>query len=382
VLFDDKTRTFQGPRSYIESLWKYVDRSARVETGRVRAFLNHWIAEYPEGSRGELISRFKAGDDRGFTSATFEVVLFALLRSTGWSITVHPDLKNGTGAHPDFLATSSQEESVYIEAVIASEFSKAEISARKRADVVLDAIERVNSPDFFLDVDAEGHPDRPPNGKCLRSALEKWLTSLDPDAVTELTAEKGSSELPSMKWEKKGWQITFRAIPKMPEERGKGQRVICALHEGGRFVNSWEPIRDAVKAKGNRYGDLDHPLIVAVNVDAIDVDEFDEMQGLFGEEAYVSGVGDPYPTEMRRKPTGAWYGPKGPQYTRVTATWLFRNLNVWNLATPANTLYFNPWAQRSIPKSFALFNHARAENDRMQWTAGHSLGQILGLPME
>jgi hypothetical protein len=85
---------------------------------------------------------------------------------------------------------------------------------------------------------------------------------------------------------------------------------------------------------------------------------------------------------MRRKPNGAWHGPNGPQYTRVSGSWLFGNLNVWNILSRANTLYFNPWGTRPIPEVFSLLNRARPEGEKMRWTDGKSLGQILGLSAE
>jgi len=340
------------------------------------------MVDYPAELRDELTSRFKSGDHRAFSSATFELVLFALLRSTGCSIVVHPHLNNGTGQHPDFLVTARGGESAYVEAVIASEFSEADISARKRTDVVLNAIENMDSPNFFLGINAEGHPERPPNGRSLRAALGKWLASLDPDVVATRLLEEGSGALPTFEWEQDGWRINIEAIPKKPEKRGLGQRIIGSLFGGVRFVNSWEPIRDAVKAKGNHYSELDRPLVVAVNVDAGHVDRIDEMQGLFGEEEYVFRRGDPSPPDMRRRPNGAWFGPNGPQYTRVSGAWIFENLNPWNLVTRSNTLYFNPWAERPIPALFTLFNHARAADEKMQWISGQAIGGLLGLPVE
>jgi hypothetical protein len=164
---------------------------------------------------------------------------------------------------------------------LASEHSEADISARKRTDVVLNAIEKIDSPNFFLGVNAEGHPHKPPSGKRLGSKLEQWLSSLDPDAIAQQVEQQGSDAIPKMEWEDEGWKIVFDAISKKPKKRGKGQRVIGSLFGGARFVDSWTSIRDAIKAKGNRYGELDRALIVAVNVDAIHVDRIDEMQGLF-----------------------------------------------------------------------------------------------------
>ena len=42
----------------------------------------------------------------GVRSATFELILFALLKSLGCSVVVHPDLPNGSTNHPDFLTVT------------------------------------------------------------------------------------------------------------------------------------------------------------------------------------------------------------------------------------------------------------------------------------
>lgn len=383
VLFESKERTSQDPKSYIETDWDYLDRSGRVETQRIRDFLSQWISEYPVSDRNELISRITSGDKRNFQSAIFELILFALLRSIGCSITVHPDLPNGNSTHPDFLIITPEGESIYVEAVLASEYSMADVSAHKRTDAVLNAIEKIDSPNFFIGVDAEGHPERPPSGKSLRKELERWLASLDPDVVAHEVLALGHSAIPRMKWQHEDWSIVFEAIPKKPERRGQGQRVIGTLSGGVRLVNVWEPIRDAVKAKGNRYGELPHPLLVAINVDALSVDKIDEMQGLFGQEEFVFSVNNPSaPPQMRRKPNGAWFGKSGPQYTRVSGAWIFNTLNSWNIVSRKNTVYFNPWATKPLPTIFTSVHHAKTKGEKMQWRKGRSLGDILALSAE
>ena len=383
MLFDDKERTFTGPRSYVEGDWEYLDRSARVEAQRVRAFLNKWVSQYPDEHRNELVSRITSGDQHNFHSATFELVLFALIRSLGCTVTIHPDLPGGSPAHPDFLVVTSDGTHIYVEAVLASDYSEAEIAARKRKDAVLAAIEKIDSPNFFLSVDAQGNPDHPPSGKTISRQLEKWLNSLDPDAVAREVNEQGLDSIPKMTCEHEGWEVTFEAIPKKPERRGKGQRVIGALFSGTQFVNVWEPIRDAVKSKGKRYGELPHPFLVCVNVDGMSVDRIDEMQALFGEEEYVfkpgGAVGEP---EMRRRPNGAWLGPEGIQYKRVSGVWIFDTLNAWNVVSRKNCVYFNPWADKPLPELFMKVNHAKPQNQKMVWNDGQPIGELLNLPRD
>jgi hypothetical protein len=382
MLFEEKDRTFIGPRSYVEGDWEYLDKSARVEAQNVRMFLNKWITVYPAEHCKELITRIKSGDQHNFNSATFELVLFAMLRSLGCTVTVHPDLPDSIPAHPDFLAITKDGTHVYVEAVLASDYSKAEIAARKRKDSVLAAINKIDSPNFFLGVRTEGNPHRPLSGKALGRELECWLKSLNPDQVSQEQFELGLDSMPKMSWEHEGWKVSFTAIPKKPNRRGKGQRVIGALFGGAQFINVWEPIRNAVKSKGKRYGKLPCPLLICINVDGMVVDRIDEMQALFGEEEYIFYVGDPREPEMRRRPNGAWVGPKGPQYKRVSGVWIFDTLNPWNVVSRKNCVYFNPWADKPLPDLFLMVNHAKLQDCKMEWNEGQPIDELLNLPSD
>ena len=66
MLFENKTRENQGPKTRIEGDFEYLDRSGRVEAQRVREFLNKWIRKFPENDATELISRIKSKDKRLF----------------------------------------------------------------------------------------------------------------------------------------------------------------------------------------------------------------------------------------------------------------------------------------------------------------------------
>lgn len=380
MLFEEKDRNYQGPKTYIEDDFDYLDRSARKEEVRVRQFFKKWVASFPEGEAKELISRIKSGDKRAFDSATFEIFLYALVKSLGGQLEVHPKLENGSEKRPDFLVQMPNGEEFYLEATLASEHSEAEKAAERRKNVVLEAIEKIDSPNFFVGISAHDNPHTPPPSKALRRELANWLSSLDPDSVAKDVEENGHERIPSMTWEHEGWHVEFEAIPIKPERRGKGQRIIGVLSGGARWANVWEPIRDAVRTKGGWYGELKKPLIVAINVDGHSIDRIDEMQALFGQEEYVFNSANPDDhAEMRRAPNGAWFGPKGPQYTRVSGAWIFGGLNPWNLVTRRNTLYFNPWAQFSVPAPLQKVNYAITKNEKMEWVEGERLSSLLGL---
>jgi len=56
---------------------------------------------------------------------------------------------------------------------------------------------------------------------------------------------------------------------------------------GVRQWKSWHLIRDAVLTKGKHYGDMDYPLIVAINAGGLDMKQIDVMQALFGKEQFI-----------------------------------------------------------------------------------------------
>jgi hypothetical protein len=276
MMFSPRERTERGSKNHGETDWQYLDRSGRPAAQKVRDLLTSWLASYPEVHRGDLVSRMRGGDDTEFQAATFELLLYSALSRLGCTIEVHPTLPTST-RHPDFLATSPSGDRVYVEAVLASEFSQDAKAAQRRTKVVLDAIERVDSPDFFIAVDAEGYPETPPSGRRLRAALQRWISGLSYDAVAADLHARGNDALPTFSWSHEGWEISFDAIPKKPDRRGQGQRTIGAIFGEARRGTSNEVIKEAVKFKGGRYGDLPHPLLVAINVDSISVDKDDEV---------------------------------------------------------------------------------------------------------
>ena len=382
MLFEEKKRTGSEYKAYGESTYNFLDRSALELASNVRKFLNHWVSQLPDKEAKDIISRYKKGGQTE-KSATFELILFAIMTKLGCKLQIHPDLKNGSKKHPDFLVTTPEGEEFYLEAVLASESSSDEqIAAENRKNVVLDSIDRLESPNFFLGIDAVGNPDTPPKGRALRRKLEKWLESLDPDAVAREVDQKDFNSLPTMECGQDNWSIKFTAIPKSPESRDAGQRAIGMLPGSGGWVNAWEPVKKVIRSKGSRYGELDKPLLIAVNyVDVPYLKKIDEMQALFGQEKWRFNPDDRNAQpEMRRIPNGAWVGRKGPEYKRISGAWLFDGINPWNMIHQRNTLYFNPWASFTLPDFMKKFNHALVVRDKMDWADGLSLSEIFELP--
>lgn len=379
--FEETQRTYIGPKSYGETSWEYINRSARPEAEAIRNFLNKWLSEYPLAEQNEILGRLSSGNLANFDSACFEIIIYSILRSLGCSVEIHPVLPNGSSSRPDFLVTPPSGDIFYVEAVLASEYSVEERAAQKRMATLLHAIEKVDSPNFFLAVKTSGDPEKPPRGRKIREYLEAWLATLDPCEVEKRLKASEKIMFPATSWEESDWIITFEAIPKSENSRGLSRSSIGMISGGARWTNSWEPIRDAIKDKGGKCGLLGKPYLIAVNVDAIVVDRIDEMQALFGQEQVQINIGGDLDGQqtMTRSRNGAWVGPEGIQYTRVTGAWIFESINFWNIAHQGNNLYINPWCEHALPGILKELHFSEVENEKMIWNKGISLSELLGI---
>lgn len=378
TLFTSIDRTDDSVKPYGEASFSYLDRSARTEACHIRHVLENWYQEYPDES-GDLRSRFRLGDEITHVSSAFELYMHQLLCKLGYSTTVHPETLTNTATKPDFLAISNSNASFYLEAVLATDSSKEKIAADKRMAVLYDQIEKIKNRDFFLLLDVHRKPNSQPSGKKLRNMLENWLDTLNP----EIIPKDEPSAWPRYEWEREGWRIGFTALPRPPHKRGKKDiRIIGLFRPEARWVSTWESIRDSVVKKGKRYGELDRGLVVAVNVGSIHLDRNDEMQALFGQEKFIITVDSLQDEpEFRRAPNGAWYGPKGPRYTRVSAVMLFRELHPWTFGVRGVTTYLNPWAQYPIDGPLLELDYAKVKQDgQMEWIDRKKPFEVLDLP--
>lgn len=380
MLFAPSQQFDARPRRNAEGNYAFLARSSRPEIHRVRELLANLLAEYPAADQTELVSRIRSGSDVQFRSATFEILLHAILHRLGYGLEPHPKLPNGSAARPDFIVTAPSGDRFYVEAVLATEDRGEDPASNARMAVVLDQIAKASHPNFLLEIDTEGSPATPPAGKALVREILQWLDGIDPDQVKQQIDVFGLKETPTLNWQHENWKMSFRPIPLRPERRGKATTLIGMQGGQAGIVNAWTPIRKAVKYKGGRYGELDLPLIVAVNTDSFHIDRIDEMQALYGEEQFWFSTEDPQrEPRFARAPNGAWHGKRGAESRRVSGAWLFNDLTTYTVAVCRHTLYVNPWSKHAIPPCLRRLPHATPDADKMQWIDGTSIREILGV---
>lgn len=378
-VFDNVQRLDDSSMKNREADFNFYNRSSRPAIALVRNFIEECVANYPKYEVEELKSRLRSGDNVHFRSASFELFLHEALFRQGYELTPHPDLPNGSPHKPDFLVRDKNGEVFYLEAVLATENNELDRGGETRKGIVLDTLSSYPHENFMIAIDDDGSPKSPPSGKKLKAKIHQWLDTLDPDDIAEKVKLSGMDSITPFTWSHDGWDLQIRPIPIKPERRGNSTNLVGIGGIGGGWIDSWSPIRDAVKFKGGKYGELDAPLVIAVNLDSFHLDRIDEMQALYGQEQFVIKPGSDTEPEMRRALNGAWYGKRGPQYTRVSAAWIFNDLHASSLAARQNTIYLNPWAALPAPDSLKLFPIAEPANNKMQWNEGLSIREIFEL---
>jgi hypothetical protein len=317
-----------------------LDRVAGPHWDRVRALLDEWFADHPEEAKRDLYNRFTDSDGGQHVGAWWELYIASLFRHLGYDVVTHPTIE-GSERKPDFLVTRD-EAAFYVECTVAAAGGTPGTAAW-----IYDCISDVETRDFLVGIHRIEQGSQRPKRVEVTRPIAQWLTELDPD---ELLAAP-HDQLPRKVIRIRDWSITFVAIPKRPDSRSDGGRLIGFLPPVfASPANDVDRIHEALSKKGRRYGrePLPLPLVVAVLEVSGFVDEDDVADALFGRRAFEWTPGEPDSVQLVRKRNGYWRGDWSSddvqRGTRVSAALFGSNLRYWRIATDLPQLWINPWA--------------------------------------
>lgn len=381
-LFDNIQRGESNFGSYSEPNFVFLNRTSRFEFTKIRDLLEVWFEHYPPNEQSEFRSRFRSSNNFQHQAAFFELFLHELLLQLGCKLTLHPIVGKTTKV-PDFLVEPPVGQKFYLEATIATGETADETAARARENVVYDVIDRlVASPDYFLSLTVKGSPESPPPARKLANRINHELQHLDYDEIVRIYERDGLENLPTWHFNYGRWHIEIQPIPKFKLRGQSGVRPIGSRSTDIRMVDHWTPIRDAIVEKGRKYGELDLPYVVAVST-LEPVDTIDIMQALYGQEEFIINFSDMRSElseqDFRRKPNGVWLGPKGPQYTRISAVLMVTQLSVYNIPRVVLQLYHNPWAQKPYESVLTQLQQAIPVDGKINWVSGKGAAEIFNL---
>lgn len=297
-IFDEIERTDKRSRYFSESSFDYYNISARPGFVAIRELIEQWYTEFPDAGKADIRGRFRSGKETDFRSAFFEMYLYQLCRSLGFSVDIYPDMEpHAKKSHPDFILLREGQPVLYLEGTLAQK-PQSVTAAERRQSELEDAINRLHSPDFWLSLDTSGTATESIPVSKARKKLQEWLKGLRVEEIVEDAKTKGDAALPTFIDSYGGLTVTVTANPNPPERRGNSDMRPLGIVMPDELLewDTKDDIRQAVLRKAKCYGDLKLPYIIAINV-MNELFEFDDiLQGLFGQPV----------TEVRRGSQGAY----------------------------------------------------------------------------
>ena len=150
AVFDSKT-VRRGRATKDEKIHEFIEREGGPEAVPIRDWVEYWYGQLPAAKQPDIRGRLRSDDIKQFTSAYFELQMFALLRTMEYEVTVEPALADGRYV-PDFLAQRGDER-FYLEATVCGQ-DAGDLRVMRNEE---DAVEKIRSAFEEAGVDVHSH---------------------------------------------------------------------------------------------------------------------------------------------------------------------------------------------------------------------------------
>jgi hypothetical protein len=321
-----------GGRQHNESIWKFLERSSEPIAVETRARWDAWLARMPAAERARLVGRLQDSRDEMVRSALAELVTFVLLDADYPGVQIEPP--TGTGSRTDFAVEVPARTHFEV-------FRKAPPEAQT-ADALqlgrmIGELEKVNSPDFWLEVEAQTGSQTPPMRQ-VRAKVTEWLASLDYDEQVELRDQEQQArqarlagevpELDASPAERasylaahtpfqppvftdsgEGWSVRIRAHPRAQSERGPGQFTVGTRSAGAAHIATTHDLEKAVHTKLRQHTGLLDPLVVVQDLSSPIIGEREIAAALYGPVNTTMLAPDVPLVAVRDRTKGIWADP-------------------------------------------------------------------------
>lgn len=381
-----------------ESMHAYILRCTRPSYARVRHLINAWFREISD-SKETLHKRLSnPKNDREFKAAFTELLTFVYFKRLGCKVEYSPDIGTPEGSNrtPDLLVSPKNGPEFLVEVTTVDDKSKPSIEEHNRINDVEQAVENVNTFQYYFDVVISGIPKSTPSQKKITKAIESWIGEM---SYHEVLAHR-NQKMYSKKFQiDESCSLKLWLRPILPENFGiTDSRIgyIMFEPEKGELekVILTEPIRKAIKKKLNRYQGLDMPIVVAVNVlSGVQIDSF-VFKALIGDIEYKTGSPEPF---WNVKSDAVWHknakqkgwinhGKLGSQYRKNFALLIFEKIlpdRIGGSIELKHYAVFNPFSENHLETVFQDTPKIQINHQDFQFSfqdiPGRPLCDILGI---
>jgi len=374
TLFTSRSRDDKSPALHNEPTSTFLDRVAGDYWDQVRDQLEGWIEHYPAPHVRDVIGRLRSSENAQWLGAFWELYLYESFVRSELEVEIHPTVPGGPRP-PDFLVRGGSEGPFYVEAK--SVFGPSDGSGA-RLNTIYDIINAIKVADFFVAVEVESVGAEAPPTRRLRSGLRDWLKSLDADDIRPSSLLDPDAD--RWTWTEGAWRISFRPLPVRAEARGRPHRLIGMWSPRAGFVDDETPLRDALKEKGAAYGELEYPLVLAVNGATGFDRSFETINALYGSAQVTFSLANPGEARETRATNGYWGYPGGWKHRHVAGVLAGSISGPESVTTNAPTLWLHPDPVQRIV-TLAIWSQVNLEGDRIETSQpARPLGAFFGLP--
>lgn len=368
-LFENIERTFNGPSEFNENPYHYYNRSSRNSIDIIRKELNIWFRNYPENEKVELKNRFI----KNFYSSFYELFLYQLFISLGFKVTIHPELSNTT-KRPDFLISKDDTE-IYVEAKILKDKSNKQESLERKENELLDNLNKIKNSYFILSLrEYIFKNEKQPSTKPIIKYIEEELKKLDPDKTSKEIEFYGYESCPIIYYEDEDIKIEVNAIPLSANSRGKEMRPIGVYpfepNNGGA-----KSIKDAINSKAIRYGKLEKPFIVCVNIlNSISYETLDIENAIWGSLLY--SWSENRNEKYFREYDSIFLVKNGPRLKNLSGV-LLTKVFPHNIPSSEYWLFKHPFSDNVLDFNKIGLTYSFIENKHIKQCLGQDFDEIL-----
>lgn len=315
-LFDDKVRNDNRYSRHLEKTYDFYDNSAKPKFVAIREMLNDWFSRYPETGKRQLKRDFHSHQ---FDSAFFELFIHELFYQQGFSLTPHPTVPNST-KNPDFLARKGELE-IYLEAKVATDKSNDQRTLENKLGAIYDELQKLTSSTYLVEIeDIIFKSNKQAKLSKFRNFFQKWLNEchLKQSVLYNDVDDHGDQ---CFSYSDDDIKISLRAHVGIIMD---GHPILNYL--GGSFCGGCEEaLTAAIRDKGSKYGQLDKPYIICINMIGIRDPSTNEIYNtLFGLRRQFTDTDNypsaPFSTEM----DGVLKNSNGAIFTQVSAFFITR----------------------------------------------------------
>jgi hypothetical protein len=243
----------------------------------------------PASARAALVTRLKDRHNELVRSALAELVSFVLLDRVYPAVEIEPE--TGTGSRTDFAVNvpARTHFEVYRKAPPTAVTGDAQ-----RLAYIAGELEKIESPDFWLSVEAHSGAQLPAM-RPVRTKVERWLASLDYDEQVQLRdrerqarRERAAGEMPGLDASPlerarylaahppsepavfqdsgEGWSVRISGHPRSADERGPGQFTVGLRSAGEAHIETAEGLEQAVRSKLRQHAGVRDPLVLVLDL--------------------------------------------------------------------------------------------------------------------